>query len=639
MQRTILSNLDAKAAFHLDKFKLFQPLIKVSGIWKQGWQYYLVCPEVNDSTLTGDGRPLQQWVKNEFREMAFSIQVVAQAPSDAVPVLSRTKSEMISSDGIYRNRSFLNSDLAIELPDSFPNFYFLEQPQNIIYVERELTDEEFFILSKIFRRFAYPFNVDVRADPSEFERLTALREANIKKQEMTTRILDQASLAKINFSIEPLVPLTVSRYLGSDFSQDLKSALREDEKFWIENRETVIGSESQIPSISLVREKYDGMGLLDLRFNKPISLNNYYCIFNHLTLILPPGDLQTKLDELNVTTSQIVELLAAKRLSIVLPSDVKKYPREAIETFVEANRHGVIFPRRLTTLIVNDAKRRFPILYPPLNIDQMNFLLNAIVRASKAISDPKIASYLQTLATELPTFWLSPSTEFPYKGTDSIAFSGLGRLLAIVWGMTEPIKTLSLINSLLSVQIAAALGAVQLPDASSERLISVGTSIYSGVQTGSIPEMQSKLEVIVNNLFTVAADLPVTDFINAFSSADVRRLKRYISDMASSSSSLDEAADIAKAYNEDAKRFAASSDRINNLDVLGFIAALASAKGLTPAFVPPTIWITALLHWLLEKEKSGIASSIMDVFDSLGKAQDPRTVLIARIKKNLGANI
>jgi len=30
--------------------------------------------------------------------------------------------------------------------------------------------------------------------------------------------------------------------------------------------------------------------------------------------------------------------------------------------------------------------------------------------------------------------WLSPSTEFPYKGTSSISFAGFGNILSAVWG-------------------------------------------------------------------------------------------------------------------------------------------------------------------------------------------------------------
>lgn len=224
---------------------------------------------------------------------------------------------------------------------------------------------------------------------------------------------------------------------------------------------------------------------------------------------------------------------------------------------------------------------------------------------------------------------------FPYKGTDSLSFAGFGRLLASLWQIDDPLKILALTNSLLSVQIASALGGTQIPDERNEELISVGSSLYSGVPRKMIPDMQSKLEVVIDGLFAIAPDIPVTEFVTAFDTHDINRLRRYITEIADNTANLEEAAEIAKKYNTEAKRFDSRQELLRNLDLIGLLISLASMQTGSNVFVPPTTWISESLRWVLRKEKSGMAASILDVFDSMGKTKDPRSVLVARMRREL----
>ena len=628
-------NQDLKAAFHLDRFRLEQPHIKTEGVWCRDGRYFLVCPEVVKSTATIDEAPLSEWFDRSFREMCFPLELISHVPSEARKVPPRTRENVIKSAGTFRNNNFLLSDLAMELPVTFPEFILKDAPGNKLLVARELTDDEFACLESLFERFALPVDFSVEVDPLVPDRLS---EGLKKKDELETTVPKEKA-ATLEALLDPYRPLTLAKYTSkSRFSHSYREALQEDERYWVQNREqTLAGFDREYVDPVKLEEPFYSRGILDLRFNTPVHINNYYSIFHHLFLVLPTGaKLADVLSKMSVTESEIRELIARRKLTPILASDIRRYPQRTIEAFAEGGASNLVLPRKLAAVLLQDAKTKFPILYPPLDVDQMSFLLAQLYSASKSMPDRKLANFLKFLSQSLSWYWQSPSTEYPYKGTDSIAFAGFGNLLSALWGVTDESHSALLSQSLLSVQMASAFDAVQVPDPRNENLVSIGASIYSGVNPNQPPEMQSKLKAVIENLFTISSHIPVNEFVGAFQSSDINRLKRYVFDIARQSATVEEAAEVAASFNEEAKRFEARKEFFGQLDLAGFLISVATPSGV---FVPPTTWITTALKWLFRKDPSGMASSILDIVDSIGKTRDPRAVLVARMKKNMADRV
>lgn len=635
--KIIKSNLDAKAAYWLDKFKILQPHVEVQGVWSPGdHMYYMVCPNVDQNTQTVNGENLLKWTDDSLRELGFHFQIAKTPPASGRRIRERTKQEVIVSQGVYRNINFLLSDLYVELPDSFPEFFFKDVPFKCIIVERELTDGEFAQLSSIFSRFGYPWDIEVSVNPVDVHRLKKEIEEREKKQQELEKQLDPAKIAQLKILTHDLNPLTVSRLReGSKLSLGLRTALRRDEKFWVEHRETVMGSSATLSKIELSPNVFASVGLVDLSTNVPIKINNYYSIFNHLVVILPQAQqLDQKLNSLGVSYNEMKQLVDEKRMTIVLPSDIRKYDLRLLDLLSEGNSDSLVLPRQLTSILADDAKKNFPILFPPLEVEQMRAILSALLIAANDIKDEKLSAILKNLVGQLGAMWISGPEDFPYNGTNAISFSGLGKMLGALWGINDGVQMYNINKTLLSVQVASALGCIQVPDQNNEKLIEIGSTIYSGVKQNTFPEMQSKLEAMVNNLFVISPLIPVTDFVKSFDSADVNKLRRYIQEIGSGTATIEEASTIAKNYNNEAKKFESRRELQENVDLMGFLLSLNSS-----GYVPPIVWIDKSIRWLFRKDSSGICTGILDSLDAIGKTKEPRAVVIARMKRKLNQHV
>ncbi|RYZ82944.1 MAG: hypothetical protein EOP04_20995 [Proteobacteria bacterium] len=274
-------------------------------------------------------------------------------------------------------------------------------------------------------------------------------------------------------------------------------------------------------------------------------------------------------------------------------------------------------------------------MYPPLDAEQKRFLLSSMLKASSASGNADAERRTKSIVNSLRGMWSGANSDFAFKGLSSTAFNGLGQILGAIWEESDPFRIFTLNQALLSVQIAGALRCTQVPSERSSELISLGASLYSGIPRNQTPLKNEYLETIVGNLLTISSDQSPADFVRSFESSDINRLSRYVSEIASNSANIEEAAEIANAYNAEAKKYEKRREIFSKLDLCGLLVSLSTIQAANPPFIPPTTWISELLRWLLQKENSGMSSSIIDVFDSIGKTSNPRAVLVARMQKKI----
>ncbi|MBU3198507.1 hypothetical protein LL037_18740 [Clostridium estertheticum] len=210
-----LIDFDYYARWSYENLIFHQPQIKTEGLYNDGNRFYVVCSELNCKLLALDGTPIDEWFRKNM-SIGSNIEIVHEKPIDAKKIMERSINEIVNLKGNPRNRRDVITDLILYLPNTFPVIVFKETKigEAIIYVERDLNEEEISLLTQAIQKCELPGEFKIISDPLKTNNPVPFRYENGQGD----------------------IDLIPSKLIAKDISPTLKKLLEEDDEFWMKNR-------------------------------------------------------------------------------------------------------------------------------------------------------------------------------------------------------------------------------------------------------------------------------------------------------------------------------------------------------------------------------------------------------------------
>ena len=216
------------ARWSYERLLLLQPQVKTGGLWKMDRLFYAVCPDLEAGLLAQDGSPLAHWFNESGRALGAPIQLVAAHPEGAEPVPERSLAERIQLHGEPLTVRDLYAELAIQMPQAFPEFVLnVSASTATVFVPRALSEVEQSRLENAFNGFGFEIRLTVSVDPAKFNEPRPFRDHLPRGGDIS------------------LMP---SRHIRSRCPKDMLRIWEEDEDFWVENRVRIITEDWRDPA-------------------------------------------------------------------------------------------------------------------------------------------------------------------------------------------------------------------------------------------------------------------------------------------------------------------------------------------------------------------------------------------------------
>ena len=152
-------------------------------------------------------------------------------------------------------------------------------------------------------------------------------------------------------------------------------------------------------------------------------------------------------------------------VQLVLPHSLDRYPLPLLEVAAERSPAQMLFPRRITALVVADARKRVPFLFAPFTTAERAIIIRALRQAADAVEDPA-RRILNGAASGLADIWCKTYEVVNRNGSLGASIVGLGGLMGAIFRENGPAsRELEFLHAGLVVQWAGALNALAFPTA------------------------------------------------------------------------------------------------------------------------------------------------------------------------------
>jgi len=626
---------DRWARWSYERLLLSQPHTELTGLWKLNGNFYAVCPTLEESALTIDGKSLQDWFHYECRAITSPIRFVATPPVGAEPVALRNREQMIMLSGSPRTNREVLSDLSLALPREFPNFAVDDLNGGVVSIKFPcpLTNEEQTELMRVYEELGLPKPMRIEVVPE------------LEPQNLAFRF-DRAANQGIDLDLLP------SRRLPKDIARHVKFVVEDDEDFWATNRLSILGSASlEHPREALTKEYVrSGAGcLVNASVFPREDIRNYLCLYDTVHLVLPLVDFQVEaLDALGMTQDELVELVCLGRVRLLLPQAVDRYDSRLLAQVTEASPHGVLLSRRLAAATIIDMRRRSPLLYPLLSVSERRLVLEQLAQVINNQGGSWI--YRSVVLNFLIDSWSSFERAIHNQGAMGTAFHGIpdlvGRLVQSVRGQDR------------SLEIWAAGGDVEWASALNAHLVPVAGTHYSAESASDLvagalglistkarpPILNASAPYAIHSLLGISNDMPLLPFAREFGRGNITGLRKLIFRLLSENVDPDTLQKALDDFNAEVRECERRPDRLRVFEItsLASIAIrLADQEGafweslgkcLDLVFLP-----VLLLRMVDDKhlaEHPGIGAFLNCLKGRLAR-RSPETVLVCRARKHI----
>jgi hypothetical protein len=568
------------ARWTYERLQLFQPHVKLSGLWASGDWYHVVCPELDQNVLAADGQPLEAWFQDDGKPIGAPVKLTKSTPPDSLLVPERSLGDQIALVGAPLTVRNLLTLLSLTVPSNFPPFEFKTRPPKAtLYVPRTLLPYE----ETVFRKAVAPY-------------LGRMTLEVVVNEQLFKQGLGFRHPAFMQGDIE-LIP---ARRLPSGFSADVRSLIEADEDFWMEHRDRLLGSQVVPIGLPIPFSTETSRSLIDASAFPPRNLRTAIALYGQIQIAMPlEVSYSAALEGFRVTESELVSLAEKGRIVFLLPQSIDRYPVSLVQKLAEANSQSMLMSRMLAALTVQERRRRMPILYVPLSPTERYRILRRLTETK----DGPHRSLSIALASELGRMWATSAESLAFKGAMGLLTSGIGQIMAtIINSLTGRELRLELWSAGSGVDWAAALGSTVIPfdsDKYSEQTAAeMLAAAYSGVEDRLAPSRVGDVEVVIQGLLSIDNDAPILDVTQAFSGDDVNRMRHLVSSMASPQESIGNAIEN---FNDKIVRYERNRDRLKRLDFLSLVGVfgtiLTSATGHPEmaAYIAPGTWLAKYL--------------------------------------------
>jgi hypothetical protein len=632
---------DNGARFSYERLVLEQPQIHFAGLWQLGYRYYAVCPDLSGTTETHDGKSLVDWFNTSCRTMTSPIEIVREPPAGAVPAAMRTLDEMIELRGAFRTTRDVFLDLHLALTSAFPNFVLAESNAHhrtaVVEVARTLSDDENAKLHAAFQAVGLPFSLTVRVNPSLHADTAQFRHP----------VIPGFPMGDIDLLPSRRVPLSIAR--------ELRSLAEDDDDFWSAKRRTLLGStelgageEVLPPSFSRNRTAC----LVNAAVFPPKNLRSYLTLYDVVHLVAPLADkLQEHLAALNASEPDLVGLLQCGRLKILLPQGLDRYDLRWLGAVAEAAPQALLLSRRLAAATVLDTRRRWPMFYAPIGVDERAACLRVLAKAVDE-APPEIKVLLSSFLETLSSAWLTSELQVTHQGAMGTSVCGVPALAAnLVHRVRGHDARLEFWSAGMDVEWAAALGASVCPKGadsySEDGFVELIASLFSVHGNERVVAVAPETFIALDGILAVDNDVPLVPFATELASHDIERLREEMRRIAAWNLDADHLRDAIEKFNAEVRRYEHKADRLRTLNVAGFAAsvgtavALAGSEALRHTVGPFASLGAALAAGLFHMARENMTaaspslSAAMDYANACLGGVRPEAVLVSRLRKEL----
>jgi hypothetical protein len=245
--------------------------------------------------------------------------------------------------------------------------------------------------------------------------------------------------------------------------------------------------------------------LFDAADDSDVSLSELVTLYDRIDVVATPARMGDTLKRLGISVAELQELVALKRLRLVLPQSALHYVSRPIEAAFEAHPDSVILSRALGARVVEHGQHKDPLLYGPFAITQRIELLKALLAASGELPVREVLAAYADLIGRQHSF-------FTGRGAQGSMTSGVGPLLAnIMQRRTGRDHMLELMFAGSQVEWSIALGDTYVPPSYGGFSIgghaAAAASFYGRVGKLPADPIGNRMHTVVDGLLALA-DVP-----------------------------------------------------------------------------------------------------------------------------------
>lgn len=625
---------DHYARWSYEQLLLQQPHISFEGLWRLGFLHYIVCPSL-DTARTLDGETLRAWFDHKCRVITAPVQLVAACPDGAEKVPERSAEDRAVLAGAPRTRRDALVDMSVALPPEFPAFTIDNPGGDVVLVtNRPLTADEQSQAESTYRRLGHFAPLHFGTDAKR----------NFEQE-------------KFRFNLAPLsqgdINLIPSRRLGSSVGRALRFLVEEDEQIWVRQGHALLAAldstpDGLLPDSWVTSRKLSC--LVDATVFAPENLRTYLSLYDTVCLTVP---LETEFDKnlaaLGVKPDELLSVVQTGRVRLLLPQALDRYPRRWLSAVAETAPQNMMLSRRLAAATIADARRRVPLLYPPLAPRERYALLHALsVHAEELVGATRKETFIK-LVGKLGDSWSGAEWAVQTRGAMGTAHHGIGMIAAEIYErVTGRDLRIELWSASQKVEWAAALSAHAFPSAAHGHDEANACDLVSGLYgpTGARRSVVAPLAALsaINDLLAIDNRVSIVHFAKEFSSAEVNRLRDLVLRLTRENVDPDYLAHAIDGFNAEVRRYEKRPDLLKSVNVVGFFSAGAVAAGAVDPEIQKVVPLAGMLLGFVVNRiidelprYSATGGRVVDFLNSAltGRAS-PDAVLVARARREIG---
>jgi hypothetical protein len=625
--RTNSDTFDYYARWSYEALLQQQPHVKFEGLWQLDREYFVVCPELATAT-TMDGSDLQGWFDYSCKTAGSPVRIVAMPPHGATPVAERTASDRARRFGAPRPIRDVLIELSILLPPEFPEFTVDGlNPGAAIVTRRPLSPEEHECALRAYANLGDYLPIQFKVDPD--------RDLAAKKFRFKTQNGD--------------IDLIPSRQLPREIGRTLRGLVEDDDDFWSTNRKEVLAS-TRTDTAFILTEEWQNRNrlacLVDAGVGQLENLRTYLSIYETVLIVAPLADyFEQTCANGGFTETEFVRLLETGRVKLLLPQALDRYPAKWLSAAAEHSPSSLLLSRRLASATILEARRRLPILYPPLNPRDRYCLLNTMISVMAKLVEPARSQDFVKFVGELGRSWSNADYFVHARGAMGTSHLGVGLIAGELYkSISGRDVRLELWHAAQKIEWATSLGAHTFPTIAHGYDETAACDMIAGLYSPSIGNLKrTRMLGAVSDILAIDNTVSIVDFAREFSSADIVRLRELLVRITSENLDEDFLKEAIHRFNTDVRHYERRPDLLKSVNVVGLIAAGAVAvNAVEPSvqrFVPMAGSILGiLLNRLIDElpRHSVVGGQVVDFANSMLTGRtNPNAVLVARVRKEI----
>jgi|GEM_PF-6427328 len=616
------SGFDRFVRWSYERLCLTQPHVKVEGLYRSGDKFKILVPELS-TVKSDDGKVLIEWFQ-ENKAMTSPVSLVDKVSDIDEKYSARSALEMASLAGEPLTINGVYGQVNIRVGTSFPRFVLKDIPpyKGLVIVDRELTEEEKQRLESVLNELQLPM-----------------------KWEIEVGILPE------NKGVVPTDAITLvnsrSRYL-ENFPASVKQFIERDEQLWVEDGRKVLSGEdissTRIGGIAEGIRKKDS-SLINATTFKPDDIRNHISLFSETNVLMPlSGHENDAFAGLGITENEFLGLIQMGRLRVLLPLSVHRYSSSLLAKIIEVNPSSVIAPRTIATCVFDNARKRFPYIFPSGTLEERVSFLKALLEIRENMPSGVFRSPIDSLISFHKNNWHTLEYTMNHRGMFAMQTHGPEIFISELFkGWIGQDQALEFGYAGVGVGLASTFSSTYFPvegsgwsDQGHSALLA---HIYNRGVGSFLHDSNKRMIEVLDGLLSIRKDVSVIDLAKSLGEGDIARLKKHVFNLAHRDDvSVDELREVVGSINKEIESIEKRKDRLAHWKIFGPAVGVLSAAATSNSIAGILVGAAADgLKGELERVRPKYAaiSATLDSLESIWHRTTPDRVLFARVREEI----